>query len=890
MRVHSIEVQDFAGIEHYRLELPERGVVVLEGPNEAGKSTLVRALDMLLAEKDRGRNRRVREAQPIGRDVAPRVSAELTVGEHRFRYTKQWLRGVMTELHVTEPRVEQLSGDAAHERVLGLLAEHGDEALRRVLQLVQEGDLDVTGLDESRTLAAALDAAAGGGAADDSGEAESLLERVEKDFARYWTASRGEATGELAAVRRELSAAREREAAARAAVEDVEGEVDRAARLGEEEQRAQEVAGRAAERLAELEERWTATEAERAELDRAREQRERAEQDLERARRDREQRTRLTEEVEQAEQALAQAMDLLRETAEPLAAVEEELREAREGESSAREEESRARAATRAAENRERVARAAAEHASLAETVARIEALEERQRGIERTLAEVRVDDAALERVTAAEDAVRSAAAVRDAASPRVEITGDPAGEVRVDGSVVGSADLPWGSTVHSATVIEHQGLRVRVVPPEGVDDSEVDSARHALAKLLEELGAESLTDAHRLHHELARAEAEQGELAAQLETVRAGRGLAEWRAEAEAAAALVAQAGGLTGEGVEEGSEEPVAELSWSETRTALEEARREEERLRQVAAEAGARVAAHQEIVASRREEHSRAEAALGAARRAHEVAAQRVEHDRQERSDEVLAAAVEELQQAAERATQREQGLVERLGDAGPSLAEDLESARAVAERSRSRLAEAREARVRVEATLDTLGREGRAELLSAAEADLEHAESEAARVEARAAAVRLLRETLHARRAEAQASYVRPFREAVEELGAVLHGEGFAVEVAPDLTITERTLGGRPVPVSQLSTGAREQLAVLTRLAVARVVDPVQGVPVVLDDALGWTDPNRLLRMGRALERAGRDSQVLVLTCTPGRYDGVPSAHVVRIDELRVGATG
>ncbi|SNC63744.1 DNA repair exonuclease SbcCD ATPase subunit [Kytococcus aerolatus] len=886
MRVHSIEVQDFAGIEHYRLELPERGVVVLEGPNEAGKSTLVRALDMLLAEKDRGRNRRVREAQPIGRDVGPRVSAELTVGDHRFRYTKQWLRGVMTELHISEPRTEQLSGDQAHERVLGLLAEHGDESLRRVLQLVQEGDLDVTGLDASRTLAAALDAAAGGDPADDSGEAESLLERVETEYGRYWTARRGEATGELATVRRELAAARERESAARTAVAEVEGEVERAARLGEEEQRARETAERATERWAGLQERWAATEAERAELERAREQRERAEQDLQRARRDHDQRVRLIAEAERAEQEQERAAQALREAAEPLTFVEEELREAREAESSAREAEARARAATRSAEGREAVARAAAEHASLAETVARIEALEEKQRGIERVLAGARVDGEALRRITAAEDAVRAAVAGRDAASPRVEITGDPAGEVRVDGSVVGSVDLPWGATVHSATVIEHQGLRVRVVPPEGVDDSEVDSARHALAKLLEELGAESLTDAHRLHHELARAEAEQHDLAARLEAARAGRTLSEWRADAEAAAALLAQAD----EAARGDSGQSGADTSWAEVRAALEEARSEEERRRQAAAEATARVAARQEAAGSRREAHSRAEAAHGAAQRSHELAAERLAQERQDRPDEALTAAVEELEQELERAAEQETALVERLGDAGPSLADDLESARAAAERSRARLAEAQEARVRIEATLETLGREGRAEDLSAAEAELEHAAAEAARVEARAAAVQLLRETLHARRSEAQASYVRPFREAVEELGAVLHGEGFAVEVAPDLTITERTLGGRPVPVSQLSTGAREQLAVLTRLAVARVVDPVQGVPVVLDDALGWTDPNRLLRMGRALERAGRDSQVLVLTCTPGRYDGVPSAHVVRIDELRVGATG
>lgn len=88
----------------------------------------------------------------------------------------------------------------------------------------------------------------------------------------------------------------------------------------------------------------------------------------------------------------------------------------------------------------------------------------------------------------------------------------------------------------------------------------------------------------------------------------------------------------------------------------------------------------------------------------------------------------------------------------------------------------------------------------------------------------------------------------------------------------------------VPFAELSGGAKEQLGILARLAVARLVDPTQGVPVVIDDALGYSDPERLERMGEVLgATAGPDAdlQVILLTCTPGRYSAVPGARTVRL---------
>jgi uncharacterized protein YhaN len=112
-----------------------------------------------------------------------------------------------------------------------------------------------------------------------------------------------------------------------------------------------------------------------------------------------------------------------------------------------------------------------------------------------------------------------------------------------------------------------------------------------------------------------------------------------------------------------------------------------------------------------------------------------------------------------------------------------------------------------------------------------------------------------------------------------------GDDFAVEVADDLRITRRTLGGVTLDFDQLSTGAREQLCVLARLACAALVAEDGGVPVILDDALGWSDARRLERLGAAFNVVGQRAQVIVLTCMPERYRHIGSATRVRLESVR-----
>ena len=123
---------------------------------------------------------------------------------------------------------------------------------------------------------------------------------------------------------------------------------------------------------------------------------------------------------------------------------------------------------------------------------------------------------------------------------------------------------------------------------------------------------------------------------------------------------------------------------------------------------------------------------------------------------------------------------------------------------------------------------------------------------------------------------------PFKERIDLLGKIVFGQTFAAKLSEHLEIVRRYLDGVALDMEQLSTGAREQIGVLSRLACAMIVSPTDGgVPVIVDDALGWSDPARLRTMGAAIRTAGEHCQIIVLTCTPGRYSSIKNAKVVAL---------
>jgi hypothetical protein len=142
---------------------------------------------------------------------------------------------------------------------------------------------------------------------------------------------------------------------------------------------------------------------------------------------------------------------------------------------------------------------------------------------------------------------------------------------------------------------------------------------------------------------------------------------------------------------------------------------------------------------------------------------------------------------------------------------------------------------------------IGGEGLFERWQAAERRRARAERELAGLDRRANAQRRCSRCCARARYAARRHYAAPLADAIALLGRPLYGDDFAVELSDDLAPVRRVLGGKSLLANQLSAGAREQLALLVRLAAARIAG---GVPLWLDDALGHNRPGAAHRAGSA----------------------------------------
>jgi uncharacterized protein YhaN len=250
------------------------------------------------------------------------------------------------------------------------------------------------------------------------------------------------------------------------------------------------------------------------------------------------------------------------------------------------------------------------------------------------------------------------------------------------------------------------------------------------------------------------------------------------------------------------------------------------------------------------------------------------------RDEASDGELEARISdsaEKQQALETGVNE---IRERLDALAPDAVETLyTNATEAFDRAKRDLADAERNLAVLDDRLVQAQADGRFEALEAAERTLEELERELDATRRRAAAAERLWRTMNEHRDAARKAYVRPLKEAIERLGQIVFGPTFAIEISDDWTLESRILDGTLLPFDDLSVGAKEQLGILTRLAAAQIVAEQGGVPLIIDDALGFSDPSRLDTMGAAISAAGKHCQIVILTCTPGRFSNVGSATTV-----------
>lgn len=194
--------------------------------------------------------------------------------------------------------------------------------------------------------------------------------------------------------------------------------------------------------------------------------------------------------------------------------------------------------------------------------------------------------------------------------------------------------------------------------------------------------------------------------------------------------------------------------------------------------------------------------------------------------------------------------------------------------------------REAAARIEGELAVLQNQNLYSRLAETEERLAVCSGELDRERRRAEALKLLQETM----ASAARTMSASLPDRIGEF-ATANWRRIAGDTAPAIRVDESwTPAGLVVPgadaaLDELSGGEAEQVAFATRLALAERLAQAGPQLAVFDDAFLATDPTRAARILDLLTEAAGKLQILILTCHPERYAGLPDVRQFDLEKLK-----
>ncbi|MDZ7778411.1 MAG: AAA family ATPase [Gemmatimonadota bacterium] len=897
MRLRSLKVRNYRVHRDLEVRFDDR-LNLVAGPNEVGKSTVAEALHraLFLRPNVTGAVREGLLTRPDGGH--PEVEVVFAADGAEWTLHKRFSGGNGT-VRLSRHGETTLSGDEAEARLAELL--RGEDALggRRAGQLddkwahlwVWQG---ASGGDPAGSLQAQADQliqrlqSMGGLGLYVSQRDSEVAGRVRARYEEVFTkAGKPRAGSELHEREEAAAAAQARLEERTAAVRELEGAAERYRDAGARLEKAREA-------LASLEEE-EARVAERL-------------REVERLRREQEERTRKLTETRERLERLREADREIAELVEAIAARREDVAtqetafEALEADHAERLEararaerlrEDAARAVREARVELER-RRARLQHAERREQLAELESVRERVEALEeeideatRALSELPpVTDEVLEELAAldaerlrSEDRLSAVAAeieVLEAGLP-VRLADEPI-EPETPRTVTRDTELRVG---------EETRIRIRPGGGETLEETRALAEERAatLAGRLEELGCASLAKARETSKERVKLESARDGARAKLEGLagedfdaRLRRAQEQWQ---EAQGALARFGEELPGDEAEPPAPETLA-AGVEEAERVLAEREETERRLEEERSEKARAVEQASGTLEEKREA----------------LRSVKAEVDRKKSNLELL----EERVGDAERRRQELEGLAEREAREAEQLAEteaalagldpdQLEADRTrlvrALEQQRSERSEADRERAGARALLESGGTTDPYADLKAAHAALDRARERERSARLRADALALLHETFETEKGALTRSLVAPLEERVNGYLRTIFADGS--EIALDLEgtslATPSLRRGERFAFEELSGGAREQFAVAVRLAAAELLaeDHDGALPIVLDDAFAYSDPERVRGLMRALDRAaGRGLQVVLMTCTPEDYAslGAHSIHLTR----------
>ena len=904
MLIESISVENFGTISE-RIELEfGPGLNIVYGPNETGKSTLMKAIWFAMTRRAQSGAQDIKAIEP-DTGGTPKVELHLRIGDERFEMTKIF-GGTGGSAHL-----RQISADGD---IREFSDDQADEQLRRALGFSESTDRSKTpdhfglwpltwvrqGEDQSDPgahlqregeddkLTRTLGELTGEALAGDEGRR--ILEAAKEEVRKFYTPSGGHTSKEgapLAEAQKKLEEAQrllsELEGRERHYREDLE-------RYGKLEAAIEELGDK---ELPSLKEELKKAEEDARQVERLKEQLQSVQASQKAAAADVEKWQKVLDERRELRDKLENSREKIDELQAETKGLREDLEALRGGRGERETARTSAEEARDKARSRVKILEALQETLYLGEktenarqTLDTVEKHHAQLIDLRGELKGIAVDDAAVDELNILKRRVETKETELRAASARLEINALQGTTLQIGGQ---DFELATGQR-REEVVDEPMTLRIDDLVEIGIRPGgqelgelreQLDEAKTAFDNALSRFAVSSLSQAEKLARRRARLENDEQSKTRLIE--------------------------GLVPEGVDLFQEkvksletrQKAAQKRLEELSDGDSELPDDEEACRAALAEANDALEQSSEALEESRRQLTEYDRRLQSLEHQVELAEQKLaaQSARRQETEEDLARSIdlngedEKVRSKLHKAEDEESTHREKIDDfeerlhrlQADAIEARLKRCRRAFQNTERKLLEKRDEMAALRGRLEHSDLQGLHEKLADARERERRAGSEVERWTRRAEAAKLLYDTLTRAQQEIRQAYLQPLRESVATLLQQLFPKS-NIEFGDQFEIAQLSRHREGADhFDRLSFGSREQLSVVIRLAMARLLaEHGEALPVFLDDVLTSTDDSRFERMANVFTHVADDLQLIVATCHWSRFRRLGADKVIDLE--------
>ncbi|MGD0855441.1 MAG: AAA family ATPase [Dehalococcoidia bacterium] len=869
-----LKIANYKGISEKEIEFAENGITIVRGPNEVGKTSLGEAIWLLFGYPDSSKSRDITAIKPVNRDEGPEIELEAISGPYQFTYFKRYLKRPETRLTIVKPRPENLTSRSAHERAEAILKETLDISLWKALSIRQGAEIMQPNLEGQIWLSKALDQATGGHTTDQV--AESLFEAVHQEYSNYFTES-GTEKKNMVEHRQELLNCQTEVHTIEEAIRNLDNDVDFAARLKREldqlkrsEQNIIDDIEKRSAILVDVSKLESRLSGEKLQLQEAK-------GNEKEARNIKDKRTNLIDDVTQAKDTVDEMQSSYESRVESFDQAKQELDKSRSAFDTAEGKKKNIQELVDLRQHDYEYFRHQLDFKLLSERKRRVDQARENAAKAKAILANNKIDENALASIEEARYGVISAKAELGAKSPTVIMQGLNECRLIKDGTEI---DLKKGeqqsiTIINDLKLVVPDMLEIHVNAGSSIDtlSRKVEEAITNLSNVCSSFGiddANKTRDAFETRQQALRQITDliniENDNLRDLTYEKLSELILDLQQSISTYLPMrvsepkILENSELTKAELESlGKLKNTVEMEWENAKSRLDEAKR---------------------LKDERDGQYIEAKTKLDISKDNLDKLRKKLEEERaiifDAMIDETLTNAVSSMERAKASVDAIEVSLIKLNPERERVLDE---TAKKSLDRIREQMKNTNTELVKTNTRLKLNGEDGLYDKLNVAKTKLVHADYDSSSLFRRAAAAKLLYETMRRERDIARHTYVAPLREKIEALGRLVYDDSLQIEVNDNLQIANRTLNGVTVEFNSLSGGTKEQLSLIFRLACGMMVAQDGGAPIMLDDTLGYTDPDRLRLMGAIIAKAAKECQIAIFTCVPDRYSNIGDAKEI-----------